>query len=119
MAQAGSDCDHHHHAIQQVLNQVYPLQALQEEAFLGILDGAVRFNMPKLLACCAHRIAVDFSDQSGLWLPSLLEEHLPLSSAVRIAAALRELIRRYGVLSSRSYYMSGPISFLRPERYLL
>ena len=93
-----------------------PLQELQKEIFLEILDGAVRFDMPKLLACCEHRIALDRSDRSGLWLPSLLEEHLPVSSAVRIAAALRKLIRKSSALSLPT---SGPVSFLRPGAQLL
>jgi hypothetical protein len=89
---------------------VCPLQGLQKETFLELLDGAVGFNMPKLLACCEHRIALDRSDKSGLWLPSLLVEHLNVSSAVRIAAALREVVRD----SNRSQsLMLDPIDFLR------
>lgn len=67
-AQASTDSDHHHDVktgCQQTLkalNQVCPLQELPKEIFLKILDGAVRFDMPKLLACCEHCIAVDDSD---------------------------------------------------------
>ena len=35
------------------------LQSKSKEAFLEILDAAVMFNMPKLLACCEHHIAAD------------------------------------------------------------
>ena len=82
---------------------------MQKETFLEILDGAVHFNMPKLLVCCEHHIVLDLTGESELWLPSLLEEHLPVSSAVRIAAALRQLVKVSGVsLTHPAGYFASP-----------
>ena len=62
-----------------------------------MLDAAVLYKMPKLLACCEHHIAANILEQqSKMCLPSeyKLEEHIPSMSALRIANALCLALRK-------------------------
>ena len=84
--------------------------AAQEQGLKGlmhIMDAAVRFNMPKLLACCEYTIAVDLRQE---YSPiSLRLRDLPVSSLLRIAEGLQAAYQR----SASSKHMPGPKEFLK------
>ena len=58
------------------------MQLKDPQAFLHILDCAVQLDMPQLLACCEHFLAMDPSEQVDM---AALAERLPSQSLLRIA----------------------------------
>ena len=77
------------------------------DGFMHIVDAAVRFNMPKLLACCEYYIAVNRRQE---FTPiSLRLKEIPVSSLLRIAEAALAAYQR----GAASKDMPGPKEFLK------
>ena len=69
---------------------IHGMQVKSMDEFMHILDCAIVFEMPKLLACCEHHICTDTSQRFQPMLSrSDRSISLPLSSALRIAKGLQ------------------------------
>ncbi len=74
---------------------MHGMQEKSVDAFMHLLDCAVVFEMPKLLACCEHHICIDPKQR---FQPMRCSAHylLPTSSALRIANGLRTAFQMIG-----------------------
>ena len=69
------------------------MQGKSIEEFMHILDCAIAYGMPKLLACCECHIANDDQDK----FKPVASTFLPISSMLRMAKSLHGLKRKVSV----------------------
>ena len=96
-------------------------QELPHDAFLNILDSALKLDMPKLQACCERYIAFSGSD---LFTANNMAQHLPPESVLRIGDATRkaflnlqaqflDLLQNKRCTCSVTYFNSGKTVYTR------